>query len=63
MIMKQDGQEAQIERVDDLPLLYGQLKKMGIQALVDEVIKGHGHWQGLSVGWVITIWLMHILIL
>ena len=56
-----DGQETRIERVDDLPLLYGQLEKMGVQKIVDEIIIGHGNWQGLSVGWVIVMWLMYIL--
>lgn len=49
------------ERVDDLPIIYGLLQKMDIQANIDNVITPHGHWQGLSPGWVITIWLMHIL--
>ncbi len=49
------------ERVDDLPIIYGLLQKMDIQANIDKVVTPHGHWQGLSPGWVITIWLMHIL--
>lgn len=53
--------EPYIERVDDLPLLFGLLQQMGIQAIVDGIIKPHGNWQGLTPGWVITIWLMHIL--
>ena len=53
--------KTQVERVDDLPVIYGLLQKMGIQANVDSTITPHGNWQGLSVGWVITIWLMHIL--
>jgi transposase len=53
--------DVQIERVDDIPVLYGLLQKMGIQATVDQVIRPHGNWQGLSPGWVITIWLIHIL--
>jgi len=59
--MKNPHIEAEIERVDDLPLLYGQLKKMGVQKSIDNVIETHGNWQGVSPGWVITIWLMHIL--
>jgi len=34
---------------------------MKVQATIDQVIQPHGNWQGLSVGWVVTIWLMHIL--
>jgi len=37
------------------------LQKMNIQATIDSAIQPHGNWQGLSVGWVVTIWLMHIL--
>ncbi len=55
------GMEVQIERVDDLPLLYGQLKRMNVQTIIDEIVSVHGNWQGLSPGWVITIWLMYIL--
>ena len=50
-----------VERVDDIPVIYGMLERMGIQAIVDSIIKPHGNWTGLSPGWVITLWLMHIL--
>ncbi len=53
--------EPYIERVDDLPVLFGLLQQTGIQAILDAVIVSHGNWQGLTAGWVITIWLMHIL--
>ena len=56
-----EGLDGQIERVDDLPVIYGLLEQMGIQSIIDSVIKPHGNWQGLSPGWVMTIWLMHIL--
>lgn len=55
------GLGSQIERVDDLPVVYGLLKQMSVQPLIDRVVSRHGNWQGLSAGWVITIWLMHIL--
>lgn len=51
----------QIENVDQLPLIYGLLQKMKLQATIDKNIQPHGNWQGLSIGWVITLWLMHIL--
>jgi len=51
----------QVERVDDLPLLFGLLQKMRIQKIVDSLIAPHGNWQGLSPGWVMTIWLIHVL--
>ena len=50
-----------VERLDDMPLLYGLIQKMGIQAVIDSVIKPHGNWQGLSMGWVVVIWLIHII--
>ncbi|VAW30222.1 hypothetical protein MNBD_CHLOROFLEXI01-239, partial [hydrothermal vent metagenome] len=53
--------DIQIERVDDIPVVYGHLQKMDIQMIVDNTIMPHGNWQGLSPGWVITIWLVHIL--
>jgi transposase len=53
--------EPYIERVDDLPVLFGLLQQMGMQAIVDGIIEPHGNWQGLTPGWVITIWLMHLL--
>ncbi len=49
------------ERVDDIPLLLEQLKRMGIQQLLDKHFPTHGNWQGLSLGWVASIWLGHIL--
>lgn len=55
------GFDGQIERVDDLPVIYGLLKQMHIQVILDKIIPRHGNWEGLSVGWVTTIWLMHIL--
>jgi transposase len=49
------------ERVDDIPLLLAQLKRMGVQELLDEHFPTHGNWQGLSLGHVAIIWLSHIL--
>lgn len=56
-----DSINTQIENVDQLPIIYGLLQKMNVQATIDKSIQTHGNWQGLSVGWVVTIWLMHIL--
>jgi len=53
--------EPYIERVDDLPILFGLLQQMGIQVILDDIIVPHGNWEGLTHGWVITVWLMHIL--
>ena len=56
-----EGLKTEIERVDSIPLIYGLLEQMGVQTNVDSVITPNGNWQGLSPGWVITIWLLHIL--
>jgi transposase len=53
--------EPYIERIDELPLLFGLLQQMHLQVIIDTMIRPHGNWQGLTPGWVITIWLMHIL--
>jgi transposase len=50
-----------IERIDDVPLLLAQLDRMQIQPLLDEHFSPHGNWRGLSLGWVVTLWLTHIL--
>jgi hypothetical protein len=49
------------ERVDDIPLLLAQLERMGVRSLLDEYFPAHGHWGGLSLGWVAERWLTHIL--
>ena len=49
------------ERIDDVPLLVHQQRKMGIPEVVDEVIHPHGNRQGLSVGWLTMGWLSFIL--
>jgi transposase len=49
------------ERVDDIPLLLEQMRRMGLPALLDDHFPAHGNWRGLSLGWVTTIWLSSIL--
>src|SRR3989454_1024775 len=49
------------ERIDDIPLLLEQMQRMGLPMLLDEHFPIHGNWQGLSLGWVSTIWLSSIL--
>ena len=53
--------EIYTEQIDNIPLLFGLVRKMGVQEMLDKVIIPHGNWQGLSVGWIATIWLVHIL--
>jgi transposase len=49
------------ERVDDIPVLQAQMQRLSLPSLLDEYFPTHGHWQGLSLGWVASIWLTHIL--
>lgn len=49
------------ERVDDIPLLLAQMERMGLPDLLDERFPTHGNWQGLSQGWLASIWLAHVL--
>ncbi|MBI5714031.1 MAG: transposase [Chloroflexi bacterium] len=48
-------------RIDDIPLLIGTLIQMGVPELYDREVKDHGHHEGLSGGWLLTVWLTFIL--
>ena len=48
-------------RIDDLPLVLGMLMQMNISHHYDQQIGDHGLHQGLSGGWMMTIWLAFIL--
>ncbi len=48
-------------RLDDIPLLIGMLIQMGVPELYDREVKDHGHHEGLSGGWLLTVWLTFIL--
>jgi transposase len=49
------------EQINSLPLLLGIMEDMGIRALIDQHVTPHGHWQGISVGTAVTIWLACLL--
>ncbi|MCA1599284.1 MAG: IS1634 family transposase, partial [Chloroflexi bacterium] len=49
------------ERVDDIPLVVAQMRRMELPSLIDSYFVAHGNRQGLSVGWTATVWLAHIL--
>lgn len=49
------------ERVDDLPLLLGELERMEVAGMVDEHFATHGNWCGLSLGQVVSGWVTFIL--
>jgi hypothetical protein len=49
------------ERVDDIPLLLAQMRKIDLAQLIDRHFPVHGNWQGLSLGHVTVGWLSYIL--
>lgn len=49
------------ERVDDVPLLLAHMQRLGLPCILDAHFPAHGHHQGLSLGWLVTVWLAHIL--
>ena len=49
------------ERIDDFPLLLEVMQRLGLPAIIDNHLRRHGLHQGLSWGWIATIWLAHIL--
>jgi len=49
------------ERIDDFVLLLEIMKRLGFPAILDRHLSRHGLQQGLSWGWLATIWLAHIL--
>ena len=57
----EEGIEVKTERVDDIPLLIGQMQRMKIAEIINNHIKPHGNWKGLDVGTVVIVWLSYIL--
>jgi transposase len=53
--------EITIERIDDFVLLIEMMLHMNLPKIIDHHIPRHHLQQGLSWGWVSTIWLAHIL--
>ena len=49
------------ERIDDFPLLLESMVRLGLPGIIDQHVRRHGLQQGLSWGWIATIWLAHIL--
>ena len=55
------GVNVRSEPIDDIPILLGLLIRLGIPGHIDDVYTPHGNRQGLSTGWLTTIWLVYIL--
>ena len=49
------------ERIDDFVLLIKMMMRLGLPAILDRHIPRHWLQEGLSWGWVATIWLAHIM--
>lgn len=49
------------EQVDDVPLLLGLMQRLGFPAILDRHLGNHGNHQGISNGWLATVWLSYIL--
>src|SRR4030095_6427704 len=49
------------ERIDDIPVIIAQLKKMRVDQLIDPHFPTNGNWTGLSLGGVVVVWLTFIL--
>jgi transposase len=49
-----------VERVDDFVLLIQVMMRLGLPGILDRHIPRHWLQEGLSWGWVATIWLAHI---
>lgn len=51
-----------IERINDLPLLFEQMRQMNVTTFLDQQFPTHGNWAGsLTFGEVTSIWLCFIL--
>ena len=47
--------------LSDIPLLLSLVAKLKIVEVVDSKVEEHKNHQGLSTGWLVGIWLVHIL--
>jgi len=48
-------------QINDLPLLYGVIKTLGIAKSVNNYLKVHGNWTGTLPGEILELWLCYIL--
>ena len=47
--------------LNDIPLLFSLVMQLEVVGSIDKHIKEHGNHRGLSTGWLVAIWLIHIL--
>ncbi len=53
--------EMTTERVDDIPLVVAQMRRMDVPALIERHVPTHGNRRGVSLGWTATVWLAPVL--
>jgi len=51
----------QVYRLDDVPIIYEELKELQLQELIDKSIRVHGNWDGISLGHLLSVWLCYLL--
>lgn len=59
--MKTDAWSLTHERVDDIPLLLGLMQELNFPVLLERHLGSHHLHQGLSNGWLATVWLAFLL--
>lgn len=53
--------EPTIERVDEIPIVFHCLMKMGIAERIDRFWPAHGNWKGLSYGQLAVLFIMYLI--
>jgi transposase len=61
-VTDEDIRLVKVERIDDLPVLFEILRRIGVAELLDEFFPTHHNWEGnLSFGQVVEGWMVYIL--
>jgi transposase len=53
--------DAQIEQLDDIPIIFGIIKKMNLITSLDSVFIAHKNWKGITIGELTAIWLCYLI--
>jgi len=57
----QEEMQIEVEVIEGVVLLVEQIKQMGLPGIIDEALGRHWKEKGLSWGWTIGIWLVHVI--
>ncbi len=60
-LLSRMGLEISSQPVDDIPVILATLLKMDVPNQIDSCFVTHGNREGLSLGWLLTIWLVYII--